>query len=563
LKPTDAFEEWFNFCGLLDLRYPCNQGCRTKNPSPAAQPSDKLLLMKIGTLALLLSLALPVFSQQAEDPGQDLKIILGKNWITSEDITGLEFALDDRVTNYFLDTATNTLTLQVRKLSKSGKKFKKEGELVLFDLQSKKVRWRKPFDYSDHFLIQSNNFLVETKEKKSYGISLETGNRLWEINNELTYIDPFTPVGLGYTTQTFFSTEDRLFAVHLKTGKLLWTRTIDNKYGWDDFYHINDSVMVIASSGVHSLNLYTGKGWDYTATTGRDNYSGTIVTNLIGIAASLLTGTLESYSPSADFTKITSIASNVLEDSSFLYFSSRDRIACVQKDSGNVFWSSKLPKHMTGKTTLHIHKLVLYAVCYGYAYAEGDKVIQGQPYVAAFDILNGSQKYLHALPSDEYINTLYFKDDHVYVLFNNSMISYNLAEGKPISIQAYKPDSIGNLEYFLSDEVFFNNQSAIFKVTQSDTTKQYVYTSKGKILILDEQLNIVKLIDYPEPLVAYATSGGYTFLSQGGKTIIVNKDARKIAELDVSDQSILANKKLYCVQGNKLVEIDLGELLPE
>jgi len=519
--------------------------------------------MKILTLVALLTLALPAFSQQADTSGHDLKKVFGKNWMTSEDIAGLEFALDDRVASYFLDTATNTLTLQVRKLSKNGKKFKNKGEVVLFDLERKKVRWRKPFNYNSQFLLQSNNYLIETKANKSYGISLETGNRLWEVNNELTYLDPFTPVGLGYTAQTFFSTEDRLFAVHLKTGRLLWTRTIDNKYGWDDYYHISDSVMVIASSGVHSLNLFTGKGWDYEAKTGKDDYTGTIVSNLIGIAASIMTGSLDYLSPNTDYTKITNIASNLIEDSAFLYFSSRDRIACVEKDSGKVFWSSKLPKNMTGKTTLHIHKLILYAVCYGYAYSEGEKIFQGHPYVAAFDILNGSQKYFHPLPSDEIIHTLYFKEDRVFIMLKNSMISYDLAEGKTLSIESYKTDSIGTLTYFLSDEVYFNNQSAIFNVTRSDTTKQYIYTSKGKILILDEEMKIVKLIDYPEPLVSYATSGPYTFLSQGEKTIIVNKDLKKVAELDVSDQSVLNGKTLYYVEGNRLIEIDLRGLLPD
>lgn len=51
-----------------------------------------------------------------------------------------------------------------------------------------------------------------------------------------------------------------LEGIDLNNGQVLWKRELNGEYGWNDVFYTNDSTLVVAAAGLHSLDTKTGKG---------------------------------------------------------------------------------------------------------------------------------------------------------------------------------------------------------------------------------------------------------------------------------------------------------------
>lgn len=61
------------------------------------------------------------------------------------------------------------------------------------------------------------------------------------------------------------------------------------------------------------------------------------------------------------------------------------------------------------------------------------------------------------------------------------------------------------------------------KHKSSDTSKYYLFTSKGKILALDKDLNICGQFDIEQLYVDYLNTKDYQFIAKGNSTTILDK----------------------------------------
>lgn len=96
-----------------------------------------------------------------------------------------------------------------------------------------------------------------------------------------------------------------------------------------------------------------------------------------------------------------------------------------------------------------------------------------------------------------------------------------------------------------------------------DPSRFYVKTSRDSILTLNYSLKVVDRIPEKECYTCYATKGSYKFLYKDGKTIIINRDHRKVATLDVDHQSVLIGSVLYNVGRTDYSIIDLSGVIGE
>ncbi|MEQ1734470.1 MAG: hypothetical protein ABL940_12410, partial [Bacteroidia bacterium] len=80
---------------------------------------------------------------------------------------------------------------------------------------------------------------------------------------------------------------------------------------------------------------------------------------------------------------------------------------------------------------------------------------------------------------------------------------------------------------------------------------------------LNKNLNVINSTSHKQFWLKYATSASskYSFLANKNTTVIVNERGQKIAQFTVGVSPQLINKKLYSTIGNKLIEMDLTELL--
>ena len=127
-----------------------------------------------------------------------------------------------------------------------------------------------------------------------------------------------------------------LEGVNLISGNSIWEKELNREYGWNKTIQLNDSTILIAASGLHTVNIKNGSGWDFNLVTGQKDYKETIAKNVAGITIGILTGT---YITSSGPNVVREIISNIIIDSSEIYIASKESISKINKVNGKIIWS--------------------------------------------------------------------------------------------------------------------------------------------------------------------------------------------------------------------------------
>ena len=516
-------------------------------------------MKKLFTIGFLFFFTLPTFSQSNQQI-QTKEIVVGKNYETNKDIQAKEIIFSERIDNYYLDTISDFLTVQLRGLTRNGKYLKNSGNVILYDLAANKIKWDKEIMYQQSGIEQFDNVIIQSFNNKSYCIDNENGNSKWEIKNRINYIDPLLKIGIGYKYYFSSGSSDILEGIDLDRGKSLWKREIIRNYGWNNIFHLTDSVLLIAASGLHTINLKTGIGWDYNAVTGKNDYTSAVVGAAAGVALGILTGT---FVTPTGHDVVRSIASNVLIDSADIYFASKENI--VKLDfNGQVKWLTPLPKDWTSKSDIFIENGLLYMINKGFAYMGSRQLDFGTGFIAAFDLNSGKQEFLNSLGDKKnQVNDFLYQNGIVFIVYNDRVSKYSMANGTLISEKLFDTGTVGELRYFVGNQVFLKSDSAYYKsIASFDSTKFYLYTKADKILVINDDLEITTQIDRDQMYIYYLRSNANKFLSKDNETIVIDSDNRKIADLKISGNAVLIGSKLYDMHEKSFIELDLNESLP-
>jgi len=487
---------------------------------------------------------------------------IGINLLDSSEIKGLEYIFPKRIHKIYFDAKSNLLTVQLRKLSKNGKWLKNRGHILLYDLRNKKVKWSKKIVYESNRLQQFDSTLIFTVGNTSYYIDRNTGADLWKIPNTFYHVDSKCNIGIGYKNKHSINS-DELQGIDLKNGKILWTKELNRDYGWNDLFYTNDSTLIIVASGLHSINIKTGKGWDYNTVTGKKDYSGTVAANAAGVALGLLTGT---FIVTTGHNVIHDILSNVLIDSSNIYFSSKEQLAKIDKKTGKVIWTHPFLKNLTGKSSIFTDDEYIYMINNGYAFMGYRKINFGEPFIAAFEKKTGKQKYF-SLINNKKNPILSFKisDKIIYLISKDKIAKYSLETGNLIKEEILPNENFGEFKYIIGNQVFKKtNEQKFICLPKSDTTKIFIFTDKGKILGFNEQLNLTNILNYDDLYISYIQLKRFKFIiAKNNLTWIIDEKGEKTAELDVTPEAFLIGKILYDKQNNKFIEIDLSNIIKD
>jgi len=516
--------------------------------------------MKNILIVVLLFISSISFSQKNKFKVNTNKIVLGKNLITNSDIYGIKYNFSERIQKTYLDTISNFLTVQLRGISKNGKWLNNKGTVLQYNLKNKKVLWTKKILYQANSLQQFSNTIIFTKMTKSYCLNTLTGNELWQVKNDIYYVDPKSNIGIGYNFKNSNNYPNRLEGIDLKNGNIIWKKELNREYGWNSVLQTNDSTIIVVAAGLHALNTNTGKGWDYNTITGKKNYKVPVVANVVGVVAGVLTGT---FVTSVGHNLVRGVVSNTLIDSSFIYFSSKEQLAKVNKQTGEVVWKHPFAKDLASKSSIFLNDNLVFLVNKGFAYMGYKQLKFGKPFIAAFDKQTGEKKFL-TLTKDENNPILSYKilGNTIYLVFKNRLAKYSKDSGTLIKDKIYSKDSLGELRYFVGNQVFVNDKNNDFiSLNKSYKTKIFVFTSSGKILLIDDQLNIIKTLDYKDLSLDYLHIKNYKFIAKDNKTLIINNEGTIVAELKVSSKAYLIGYTLYDKQNDNFVAIDLKEII--
>jgi hypothetical protein len=503
------------------------------------QNKTKMKLI-LATLFFLLTVV-SVYAQSDLQIVHDQKV-LGKNLQNNSDISGVAYVFPERIEHFYIDTLSNLMTVQLRGVTKNEKYLNNSGNVLVYDLVNKNVKWSQKMNYSQDNILQRKDMMIRISRLKSYCINVENGENKWDIQNQINYIDTRQNIGIGYKS-TAFAGFNTLEGIDLKTGEALWKKTLNGKYEWnsnfsrifmwDGAFRLNDSTTVIVIRGLHGINLKTGKGWDYDAVTGTFDYRG----------------------------YISGLFSNILVDSTSIFMASKTKITRLDYD-GKIKWTQPLPVDSTSSSSIFIKDSLLCMVNKGYGISGYSQKFDGKPYLATYDLKTGNQHLLTVIEGKkQQINGFKVNKDAILLVFKNRVSKYSLIDGSLITEKTFVLDSLKELTTFTGGLVYIKADATYKSLESIDSTKNYLWTEAGKLLKLNEKLEVMNEVDVKQIYLCYLKTKDYRFIAKENETIVLDKAGKIVAELQVSANAKLIGSKLYDRQKQNFIEIDVAELM--
>ena len=499
---------------------------------------------------------------------------VGKNLQNNSEIKGTEYIFPNRIHEAFLDAASGFLTVQLRGVSKGDKWLNNTGHILQYDLNEQKLMWSKKIAYQTSRLQQFENVMIYTVGNKSSYLDIHTGKELWQTKNNIYHIDPFNRIGIGYKSHIGgYKSKNELEGIDLDNGDVLWKIDLNREYGWNDTFYDNDSTLIVVAAGLHSINVINGDGWDYEAITGRKDYSGTVAANVVGVALGLLTGT---FVVTTGYDLVHGLVSNVLVDDLYFYFSTKEELVKIDKQTGEIIWEQAFPKDLTSKSSIFENNNKIFMINEGIAFMGNQQIDFGKPFIAAFDRETGEQAFLSTIEGKrEPIRSFLLMENEILLMFKDRLAKYSKETGKFIMERNFHKNDFGEngnqttfrgseLKSFVGNQTFIVNENDKFIcLPQTDTNKIFVLTNKGTVLILNNQLDITNTIESEELNISYLETENHKFIvkDKDSKTWIIDNSGEKIAEIEASSNAFLIDKILYNTQQDRFIAIDLEGII--
>lgn len=476
--------------------------------------------------------------------------VFGKVLTNNLEIKGTNYEFNDFLQEIYADTITNLLTLKVKFAIDDRKWLTNDGYVAVFDTKTQSIAWANGVNYQFGDVKQFNSVILNLNLNNGISKILDqkNGNVLWDTKCRFNYCDPQKLIGLARCVEKKQKDPKLLHAVNLNTGAEIWSKEMNYEYGYNECLKINDSIIVMASSGIHKININNGLGWDYDLVTGEKN-------------------------------NIYDIISNIVRENSKLYIASKEKLVCIDENTGVVVWSVTLPKDSMSKSHLFIKDNTLYLVnrgfvtkVQGFIHKTDVRAAYGKPFIGAYRLEDGQEKFLIPMATKEVISAMEVRGDAISLILKSNIVKYSLKDGTLLGSRPFKENDLDEPFFFSGDlrlpqaqKLYYQSKDSIFhNLNLSDNTKEYVITTNFDVLILNEQLNMEGIINGEDLYLHFATVDKHKLfnnMKDNYKTLILDKEDKTCAEIEATYLAVLIGKTLYDCNKNNLTEIDLSTVI--
>ena len=138
---------------------------------------------------------------------------------------------------------------------------------------------------------------------------------------------------------------------------------------------------------------------------------------------------------------------------------------------------------------------------------------------------------------------------------------YSLENGELINENKIIPiDSLSLIKICDSTNYVKENERFV-NLTERHKENLCIEKVNNDIIVLDQNMNIQETYVGENIFHLHIIFGGYKFIVNGNKTIILDADNVPVAEIPATKKAVLINKTLFDFDGAVLKEIDLSEVL--
>ncbi len=507
---------------------------------------------------ILSTLLLIIYSAILSGQDNDLVVISrpvtqGYDYIHNADIQATEYMFPERIDGYEIDENDEIAVVQLRGVSKNGKKLNNSGNIVFYDLKTQMPRWNRKINY-----LEENASLTGGKPfiLKPYSVSAldeATGTAIWSGRTQIYYADKKTATGVGYNCKSMNPNSDNLEGIDLKSGNTIWKRNLDRTYGWNDITKLSDSIILITSDGLTAVNLKTGQGWEYKTPTGRKQTGEAVAKSIGSIVLGVLTGV--TVVPNVDV--ITGLVSNTLTDSTGIYLASAAKISRLNI-RGELIWSVDLPKDKASSSVISRKNGFVYLMNKGYAYENGQMRNYGHPFAAIYNVSDGTQHFFKSFDDKKRIlNDMEVQGDTISLLFSDKIAQYSISGDSLIAEKTFDSSATGYLYSFANTKTYYQYND-VFAAARENYSKNLIETSTGNVLIVNDKMETEQTLTPGEFFRELYQLKPWKLMYRDGSVVVIDADGKRLANMKATSKFQLKGRKLYEVNDKVLREIDLS-----
>lgn len=463
------------------------------------------------------------------------------------------------------------------------------GEMGLYDFDSRSMLWSRGFDYR----LRSVPVGAQGYERRlvssagdsrltSHGVLMTDGRKYTMLDSgdgqTVRWTARIFPVAvvdsldlmLGYAS----GSSSKLRAVRLSTGEQLWERKVPHatNWGWDDCQTVNDTMMLVVADDVNFINPLTGSVRVCEARTGYIRTGNMLLKGLVaglagGVVCGLTGGAYCGYVPYVNADVMSHTCSNVYRRGQRYYVSDRRRLRCLDA-SARELWSYEFPPKTVGAAEITGRGDTITMLNYGFALAGGTLMKScGRPFMASFRADTGEPLGITWLSMDkDMVEGSALTRDGAFLMFNDGLAFQQPADSV-VHIRPWNVEAYGEQVDMPNDTLYtFRQNDERLTPLHYDDNRCIVVTAKGKLLVVDRQLQITDdylarnvyrqrcRVDDVVVVSAEDDRGNSDFW-------LVHADGRAIAHVDVPVQSMyLQGQTLYVLSGTGLWRLPLNQL---
>lgn len=509
-------------------------------------------MLRIGKIFFLICFV--VFTK-AQDLSNSYKIsstTLGKLYNGNE-IVAKTFSYNFSVYNKKIDTATKAMYFTVREKDASGKFYKNNGFQFALNYTNDSIVWVN--DVRKFDIAPTNELLMISSDVITSRFNKKTGLEQFQHAGKLIYFDEKTKVGLMYMNPAKGMEPTDVKGVNLENGTALFDIKLPQTFDWTEVVKANDSVVIIASSGIHGIDLKTGRSWSVNDITGEKNKQ-KLIQSIINPNAYRVNQRSFLESKSEDV--LTQICSNVLIDSDKLYFASKNKLYSIDWATGKINWELDISKYPVSKSVLYIRSGKLYMLNLGVANFKENQIVYGAPFLLQTELSDGKMNFQNPLPMFAYPVDFQISNDLVLAGKNN-LYFINMADGRFFNEIDVNELRYGNfIEFVSGNEYYVEKEGYYVPLNFINDNVIYFRSSHGKVYGVEG--GQIQYEYHESELYKFdASVSTFKLIKQKFKTYVLNANFELVAVLDVEDPSTIINDKIYYISGRKMHVLEASE----
>lgn len=386
------------------------------------------------------------------------------------------------------------LLVMFRETNKKGTTWKNKGEFGVVRLSDNRLLWTHPYTYTWPALKISRYGVLLTDGNGDVSmLDMETGYTVWQRNFDIRQIDDSAGVVIGYDR----SLSPRLHGYSLDQGLDLWKMKAPHKrnWGWENVMRVDSTRLLVVNDDVMLFDGVTGENFVYEAKTGVDDVKGMLLTGLAAVAGAAVgaaAGVGVYYMP-IDQNVITKLyAEPIRPDSLHYYFADRREVVCLDSLLTPV-WRHELPSKTAARSVLLADDSLLYMLNMGYGLRNGGQPTKmGRPFIAAFDLKSGQQRFMNMLTmKKDMVTDAMLTAKGVYMMFDDGLAYKSNLRDSAVNIVPWDQQRYGQLTSMAHSTVYVRYRlKGTFEPFDFDGQNCMVMTDRGDAYVVNERLDI-------------------------------------------------------------------------